>query len=148
MDKDFSRNRWQYRQGLCLKRPSYDLIPGRQWISSNRRGSISPLISVHLYLLISFLTLIKLIKILKRNLEYHWNSQGLWIPVFLLVIYHHVCLCHCCALVVRKMKIVGVAERTSMKMVLTMCLKSMNINIQIFPGIAPWITLLKITTSR
>ena len=36
---------------------------------------------------------------------------------------------------------IGVVERTSMKMVLIMCLKAMDINIQIFPGIAPWITL-------
>ena len=57
-----------------------------------------------------------------------------------LYIHHH------CALILRQMKIVGVVAGTSTKIVLIMWPNSMEMNIKIFLGLAPWMTLYQIPT--
>ena len=73
--------------------------------------------------------------IFKGNLEYHQNSRGLRIPVFLLEISHPVFLRRLCDLISQKMKMVGVAAVTSINNALTMWPNAMEMKIQKFSGL-------------
>ena len=67
----------------------------------NSLGLIPPLLLGHTCLLVSFLTVISLISMLKWNSEDDQNIQGLRTPVLLLDLSHPVCLRHLCTLIVR-----------------------------------------------
>ena len=73
---------------------------------------------------------------------------GLRILVFLLEISHPICLHHHCALIVRKMKMVRVTARTSIKKTLIMWYNAHAENIQIPLGILLWRTLYNRPTKR
>ena len=73
----------------------------------NSRGLRSPLLLSHPCLLVSFLTVIFLISMLKWNSEDDQNIWDLRITVLLLDVSHPVCLRHCCTLIVWQIKMVG-----------------------------------------
>ena len=63
------------------------------------------------------------------------------ILLLLLEISHVVCLYHRCTLIMRQIKMVGVAAGSSTKKILTIWVNAMEMNNQRFPGLSQWRTL-------
>ena len=101
----------------------------------NSQGLILPLLLSHPWLLVSFLTVILLISMLKWNSEDDRNIRDLRITVLLLDVSHLVCLRQCYTLIVSNIKRVGVSARTPTNKIITIWPIAMEINNQIFPGI-------------
>ena len=101
----------------------------------NSRGLILPLLLSHPCLLVSFLTVILLISMLKWNSEDDRNIRDLRITVLLMDVSHLVCLRQCCTLIVRQIKSVGVSAGTPTNRILTIWPTAIWINNLIFPGL-------------